>query len=276
MPRNRDEHSALPITLNRFDIGLVSNRNPIHTPVLDNGSTTGPHIAGDALIDGLNVEISNNNTLIRRPGFPPFCSAAIPSGTPLGFAQLRSSANTKFLDTTTDVFWFNTTDITSVYTKNTTAQSYFQQVDNHLYWADGTDARRLILGLDGLSSLPWGLQPPTTAPGVAQVPVSGFSSWVASTFYNPSLLLLDSNGNLQKLTTAGTTGGSEPAWSTVVGNTTNDGSAVWTCQGTGTRATSHAYATGAYIRVSFTKTLSYQQWSNYINSPYGGYETNTQ
>jgi len=36
------------------------------------------------------------------------------------------------------------------------------------------------------------------------------------------------NGRHFKCTTAGTTGGSEPSWDTVIGNTTADGSVVWT------------------------------------------------
>jgi hypothetical protein len=271
--RNRTEHSTVPININRFDIGLVSNRDPLHAPVIHNGS--GPVVAGDALIDGLNVEISNNSTLIRRPGFPEYCSQQIPSGTPLGFGTLLTDGNTNFLDTTTDVFSFDTTSLTSVYTKNTTEQSHFQQVDNHLYWADGTDARRLVFGLDGLTTAKWGIDPPRSAPGVAQILISGLNTWAASTFFSSNLILLDSNGNIQKLTTGGTTGAAEPTWATVAGNTTTDGSAVWTCQGTGTRATSHAYSLGAYIRVSFSKTISTQQWNPYINSPYGGYETVT-
>lgn len=42
------------------------------------------------------------------------------------------------------------------------------------------------------------------------------------------------NGHWYKCTTAGTTSSSEPSWNTGGGSTTNDGSAVWTEQGTDT------------------------------------------
>jgi hypothetical protein len=40
----------------------------------------------------------------------------------------------------------------------------------------------------------------------------------------------DPNGNIQVLTTFGTTGTTQPTWNTVVGGTTTDGSCVWTMQ----------------------------------------------
>ncbi len=41
-------------------------------------------------------------------------------------------------------------------------------------------------------------------------------------------LIVDSNGNIQRCTTAGTTGESAPAWAATLNSTTNDGTAVWT------------------------------------------------
>lgn len=269
--RIRTEHSENPVIINRFDVGLITNRDPLHVPTVYTGHSM--YVSGDALIDGLNTEITNNNRLGRRPGFPPYCSVAIPAGNPLNFGQLKTDSITKFLDTTTDVFSFSSSAITSVYTKATTSPSRFQQVANHLYWVDGTNARRLVTALDGLTSAKWGIDAPSSAPGVSQVAISGLPAWAANTFYNPSLTIFDSNSNVQKLTTAGTTGGSEPSWNTTPGGTTNDGSAVWTMQASGTRAINTAYSSGAYIVVTSTTQYSYQQWNPYINPPYGGYET---
>ena len=40
--------------------------------------------------------------------------------------------------------------------------------------------------------------------------------------------IVDSNGNVQRCTTAGTSGGSAPSWATTLNATTNDSGAVWT------------------------------------------------
>jgi len=68
------------------------------------------------------------------------------------------------------------------------------------------------------------LNPPTwqatTAYAAVQIGDAALGSIVKSSIYN---------GRHFKCTTAGTSGGSEPSWSTVVGATTADGSAVWTC-----------------------------------------------
>jgi hypothetical protein len=57
------------------------------------------------------------------------------------------------------------------------------------------------------------------------------SAWQHSTFYALGKEVLDPSGNIQEVTTAGTSGDSAPVWHETVGGTTNDSSAVWTCQG---------------------------------------------
>lgn len=50
-------------------------------------------------------------------------------------------------------------------------------------------------------------------------------------------VILDSNGNLQRVKTAGTSGGSAPAWSTTIGGTVGDGGITWEMIGTGNQLT---------------------------------------
>ena len=53
------------------------------------------------------------------------------------------------------------------------------------------------------------------------------AAWQASAAYALGALVLDSNGNVEQVTTAGTSGSSAPNWSTVVGGSTADASVVW-------------------------------------------------
>jgi hypothetical protein len=55
-------------------------------------------------------------------------------------------------------------------------------------------------------------------------------SWATTTSYSIGNLIVDSNSNIQRCTTAGTTdGGSHPTWNTTLGGTTTDNSPlVWT------------------------------------------------
>ena len=63
------------------------------------------------------------------------------------------------------------------------------------------------------------------------------SAWVATTVYALGAKVLRSTGAGSEstaglyfvATTSGTSGGTEPTWDTTVGNTTSDGSVVWTC-----------------------------------------------
>jgi hypothetical protein len=54
------------------------------------------------------------------------------------------------------------------------------------------------------------------------------ANWAASTAYSIGNLIVDLNGNIQRCTTAGTSGASHPTWATTIGNTTTDNSVTWT------------------------------------------------
>ncbi len=57
------------------------------------------------------------------------------------------------------------------------------------------------------------------------------TEWQANTTYVSNQEILDTNLNIQKVTTSGSSGASHPTWNTNSGGTTSDGSAVWTNQG---------------------------------------------
>jgi hypothetical protein len=104
----------------------------------------------------------------------------------------------------------------------------------------------------GNSVMNWGLIAPAVAPTAINTLNTTYPQWQANTFYSPGLLIVDSNSNIQLLTTSGTAGSTQPTWNVTAGGTTTDGTAVWTNQGTATRSQNHAYATGACISVAYT------------------------
>ena len=71
----------------------------------------------------------------------------------------------------------------------------------------------------------WGIVGPT---GALAAPASNAGSWRAHTYYSLDGVVIDSNGNLQQVTTAGTAGSTTPTWATMVSNTTTDGTVIWT------------------------------------------------
>lgn len=100
----------------------------------------------------------------------------------------------------------------------------------------------------------WGTVAPLSAPIVNNVLSIAGTAWVAATYYWPSPVIIDGSVNIQVLTTDGTTS-TVPSFSSTPGATTADGTATWTCNGTGTRATTTAYAVGKYIAVTVAKTI---------------------
>lgn len=117
--------------------------------------------------------------------------------------------------------------------------------DNQIVWQTKTSALQNFM-----------FSAPGAPPQAANAPfASQYHAWVASTFYSPNLIIFDVLTNtLQKLTTGGITGGSVPVFSAVVGATTADNTAVWTCQGTAAWVLNHVYAAGALIAVTYSVT----------------------
>jgi len=114
----------------------------------------------------------------------------------------------------------------------------------------------------------WGFDGPAFAPTVTQTAApSVYPNWTANTWYAPLFVIVDSNGNLQQLTTGGTLGGAPPVWNLVVGGVTNDNTAVWTNKGPGTWASGHVYAVGDLVLVTYsyfiTVPITKPVWNGY-------------
>ncbi len=53
------------------------------------------------------------------------------------------------------------------------------------------------------------------------------TAWAASTAYSAGTVIQDSNGNLQKCVTAGSSGSAAPTWNTTYNGATTDGTVSW-------------------------------------------------
>lgn len=124
----------------------------------------------------------------------------------------------------------------------------------------------------GSSIQNWMFPAPTNAPTVTQVAApSLYPGWAAGTWYGPSFVIVDSNGNLQQLTTGGTTGTAAPTWAVTAGTTTTDGSAVWTCKGAATWQALRGYIVGDLVQATFTYYITIPEyiyeWNGSANVP---------
>lgn len=148
--------------------GLHVNRSPLFTPI----SAMGVQMISrfDTLWGGSNMELSMQNTLIRRPGYPEFCNVAFnASEWPLQFCSYKNIAGviTTLVDTQTDIYTFTPTSKTSILSKTLLAtQTAFQRVGQVLYMASfGNFQATGDLGTVSAATVrPVGLAVPTVAP----------------------------------------------------------------------------------------------------------------
>src|SRR5579859_3253581 len=163
--------------IQRWMTGLVTQRSPIYTPISAMGLQFVSRM--DALIDGLNVEISPIMTVIRRPSFPRFSSAAFGAGDyPLNYYSFQNTSGTIFplVDTPGHVYNFSATSNTAVLTKGTTARGDFFRIGDYVYYCNGTDLKFW----DGTTWSNWGITAPSSAPTIVNVggalsPQSGYA-----------------------------------------------------------------------------------------------------
>ena len=92
-------------------------------------------------------------------------------------------------------------------------------------YINGNAIRQLIM-LDGTNGYVW------TNPANAPEPIIP-ANWAGTTAYATGRRVKPTvtNNFFYEATTGGTSGGSEPAWPTTVGNTVVDGTVTWTCRG---------------------------------------------
>jgi hypothetical protein len=251
--------------IDRFIRGLVTNRAAISVPSKV-GGLGGVVKYYDALIDGSNVEITPSNTLARRPGYPKYSTATFNAETPKGFySGILNGTAYKLFDTDSKVYQFDTTSLTSIYTKGGTGQTSYQQVGNQLFFSDGNANKKW----DGTTVTNAGIAAPTAAPTITNLNLwdtVGASqtchAWVPSAVYNNTTgspqqyFLLAPTGEVQwAVVPAGATlksQNSAPNWATgfgLFGFVTNDGTMTWVNIGTEKTwaANSTAFNASAYL-----------------------------
>lgn len=206
-----------PIWVGSMRSGLVTNRSPLI-------GSTAPRLmekfygtSGDLMIDGSNVEISSRFTMVRRPGNSVYNGGTFSGVNAFYEFRLQNGTIKVIADSLTQVTDITGSNNTAVLTKNASAgQTYFQSVLNTLFMGDGAEQKK------------WAWNTNTWAGATSYSPALMYS--IGNTVV-PGYTLIDANGNLQVLTTAGTSGALQPTWATTYGATTTDGTAVWTCYG---------------------------------------------
>ncbi len=107
----------------------------------------------------------------------------------------------------------------------------------------------------------------------------GPATWQSLTSYAVGQFVIDSNGNYQKVTAKGTSGGTSPVWNPTPGqNTATDGSVTWLNAGAGTWIPNAPYAALAFVfdsngNVQTVQTAGISGLSQYIWKPQTGANT---
>ena len=236
----------------RFFVGLWTQRNPLRGPLPVTYDAN--HIGTmDVLIDGLNTELSNRLTLIRRPGCPKFSTASI-AGTPDRYVSFQHQDGVTIellVSTPLTISLLTTSTVSTLFTKSTGAgQAFYQSVEDSLYWSDGigADIKKYLPVNPNTNSVfgqkIWnlGLCAPANPPKITVTQSGNLAvAWQANTVYSTMGMIVDANGNVEQLiglvpeagavAPYGTSGNGFPTWNQTSGGTTTDNTVTWTNTG---------------------------------------------
>lgn len=172
-----------PIYNGRWSSGIWTNRSPLRDAATTRIVEKFYGAAGDALIAGSNVEITNRLSLARRPGNPVYDSNGY--NDVLTFYSFRLFSQTQeqidvMIDQAGALYSLYNGVKSLVFTKSTEAgQSYMQSVGNSLYFGDGVDNKKWLQSL-----VTWNAN----------------MQWNTSATPFFTTFLIDPNGNIQQLT----------------------------------------------------------------------------
>lgn len=178
-----------PIWTNRMATGIWTQRSPLRDAASTRIEEEFYGARGDALIDGLNTEVSSALTFIRRPGLSVYNSQTFPpinrfyenrvsiyNGT-----QTELSESIQMIADGQDGVIYDCTGPSTkkaLFTKSAGAgKTSFQGVGNTLYFSDGPDQKKLL---------------------------TPNKIWAANQTFQSGDLILDSNGNIQQAQSATT------------------------------------------------------------------------
>jgi len=142
----------VPIYTSRFFQGLWTQRNPLRSGALGWQTEKYYGANNDCLIDGLNTEVSNRLTLIRRPGTSVYNNQDFPPVYSFYSFRLFSTTNEaiKVIADTISIIYDATGPATQqiIYTKAFPNPARFQSVGNVLYFGDGDVQKKWIQSLN--------------------------------------------------------------------------------------------------------------------------------
>ncbi|MGA8059978.1 MAG: hypothetical protein WB999_17160 [Candidatus Binataceae bacterium] len=115
-----------------------------------------------------------------------------------------------------------------------TAPKYYNAVGTHTFPSSGSVQFNYALsatvdyGALGMTVQEVGLFANGGAAAMPAALGTANPAWAALTAWVAGNLIVDANGNIQRCTTAGTSGSAALTWATALGATTSDGGVVWT------------------------------------------------
>jgi len=168
--------------------GIWTQRSPLRDAASSRIEEEFYGARGDALIDGLNTEISTKLTIIRRPGHTVYNSQTFPTinrfyenrVSVFNASQTATTESIQIIADTSDVIYDATGPSTKTVLFNKSVFSgstFFQSVGNELFFSDGPDQKKLI------------------TPNLV---------WASNQMFNTGNQILDPNGNLQIVQGTGT------------------------------------------------------------------------